>query len=321
MSTLTEDLERCWHKPRWQLALWSFLLGAGYTGISYQLGIEFRLGERDVTLPVSLVIEISFAAFGYLWGLAIEARRRERRRAEAMEQRMRESAEQQLKLAHTEKLAALGELASTVAHEFRNPLAILRTMAQNLAEELPGDAREARRSSDGMIEEIDRLARVTSKLMNFARPLALERRAVLAGELAGKVRDLAQEGLGHSAREVRVAGPRDLDFEADPDLVCQALLGLVENALTATSDGSRVDLSWRREASQVVFEVRDFGPGIAPEDRERVFEPFYTTRPDGHGLGLPVARQIARAHGGHLEAGGTAAGAVFRLSLPAEAAA
>ncbi|MCG8460578.1 MAG: hypothetical protein MI919_30220, partial [Holophagales bacterium] len=145
-----------WRRERWLYAFGFFLLGVCYAMLALVTGLDFRLGEADVTLWVTTLLEVSFAGFGYLLGLATEARRGERWAAAEVERRLRELADLRARVAQAEKLASLGQLAGAVAHEVRNPLAILRSMAQNLAEELPGGKSGARRVCEEMIEEIDR---------------------------------------------------------------------------------------------------------------------------------------------------------------------
>jgi signal transduction histidine kinase len=108
------------------------------------------------------------------------------------------------------------------------------------------------------------------------------------------------------------------EVEVDADLLCQALLGLVTNAAQAAPEGAVVTLEARRAGDEVALSVLDTGPGVIEADRERIFEPFYSTRKDGHGLGLAVVRQIARAHGAAVWVGDNpGGGACFSILLPA----
>src|SRR5262249_28331139 len=105
---------------------------------------------------------------------------------------------------------------------------------------------------------------------------------------------------------------------ADPDLICQVLLGLLANAVEATPGGGEVALAAQAADGTVELAVADSGPGVPPELRGRIFEPFFTTRARGTGLGLAVARQIVEAHGGRIEVGDHAGGgACFTVRLPA----
>lgn len=319
-----------WRLDRWRFAAAAFLLGVAYTGVALAFGATFRVGERDLTLVAGMVVEVSFAGFGFLLGLAREARQRERAAATAAAGRMDQLARMQARLTQTEKLASLGQLAGAIAHEVRNPLAILRSLVQNLEEDL-ADAGGTDRSRDTcgqLVEEIDRLAHVTSSLVAFARPPVLERAEVHAADLLERTRLLAEQMLrGRPVHLVLDApgGPGPV-LDVDPDLLCQVLLGLVDNAAKASSEGGRIRLGWRGVDSlgasgAVELFVADEGPGIPDDVSDAVFEPFFTTRSGGAGLGLAVARQIVDAHGGTLavvDTGGAGAELAVRLMAQSE---
>jgi len=301
---------------RWWFALAAFALGAAYTTAVTALGVEFRLGARDVTLAVAFAFEAAFAGFGFLLGRAAEARAAERRTAETERAGMERLAVVQSRLAQAEKLAAVGQLASAIAHEVRNPLAIVRSTLQNLAESSPLPPDEPRRTCRLVIEEIDRLSRVTASLGGLARPVRPRVVEAEAAEIAARTAWLGRRLL--EGRPLRVdEGLAATAVRADPDLACQVLLGLLANAGEASPRGEPVALDWRVEGREAVFRVADRGPGVPAELRERVFEPFFTTKPGGSGLGLAVARQLAEAQGGRLELEpASSPGAVFALRLP-----
>ena len=306
---------RTLRRQRWWFAAGAFALGAVYTTLVASLGVEFRLGSRDVTLAVALATELAFAGFGFLLGRAAESRTAERRAAEAERAGLERLAALQTRLAQAEKLAAVGQLASAIAHEVRNPLAIVRSLVQNLAE-APRPEGEPRRTCALVIEEIDRLTRVTASLVGLARPVRPRLAELAARDIVDRVVWLGRRLL--EDRSLRVQdGPSGARVRADPDLACQVLLGLVGNAAEASGAGEPIDLEWREGEREVAFRVGDRGPGVPAELRERVFEPFFTTKPGGSGLGLAVARQLAEAQGGRLELEpGTERGAAFVLRLP-----
>lgn len=211
------------------------------------------------------------------------------------------------------RLAALGQMSSVMAHEIRNPLASLKGHAQLLAEMTVEGTRE-RAKADVVVGEAQRLERLTRDLLAFVGEGDLDRRAVAPQDLV--------EGVlaGLERTRVRVAldaAPRALFVDAAR--LSLAIGNLVRNALQASADGA-VDIEVREDEGAAVIEVRDRGPGVAAGDEEKIFEPFYTTRVHGTGLGLAVARRAAAQHGGTLRAGAReGGGAVFRVTLPGAA--
>jgi signal transduction histidine kinase len=300
---------------RWTGAALGFAMGAADTLILRAIGARFELW-------VGAYFTASFIALGFLLGLLIEARARERTAARRLGEQSGLLAAAELRLAHADKLASLGQLAGTMAHELRNPLAIIRSTVQNLQESLEPGESEARRTCRFVLEEIDRLTRVTASIVRFARPLSVRRTSIDARELLGRAealgeRMLAARGVSLSARRADAS----VELDVDPDLICQALLGLLDNAAHFSPAGGAVELGLSVAGEEVVFAVDDSGAGVPEELRERLFEPFFTTRDEGTGLGLAIVRQIAQAHGGRVVVSDSpAGGARFELHLPCRAA-
>ncbi len=294
---------------RWSFAAAAFGLGLLYTGLLALLGVEVRISGRNVALPVAAATELAFGAFGFFLGRAAEARASEKRSLETL-------AALQSRLLRAERLATVGQVASSIAHELRNPLAIIRSMVQNLGEAAQGEA--PRRTCQQVLEEIDRLSRVTNSLVGLSRPLRPRIVEVDAKEVVSRVEWLSRRLLDGRGVAFRVStGPEHARVRADPDLACQILLGLVSNAAEATDEGGTIDLIWEESPEEVVFAVEDRGPGVPPELRERVFDAFFTTKAGGAGLGLAVAREVAEAQGGRIDLERSKeAGARFALHLP-----
>lgn len=211
------------------------------------------------------------------------------------------------------RLAALGEMAAVLAHEIRNPLAGMKGHAQLLAERLAPET-PAREKADRVVDEARRLEELTSDLLSFVRSKQLERREVAPAEvLTAAVRDVDGRRL-----ELKVEGA-PATWSLDPHLMQQALGNLLRNALQASRDGNAAGAEVSEETGELVFRVWDRGDGVPEADRERIFEPFYTTRTRGTGLGLAVARRIVTLHGGSIEVGEReGGGAVFRVGIPRE---
>jgi PAS domain S-box-containing protein len=211
------------------------------------------------------------------------------------------------RLGATEHLAAVGHLAAQVAHEVRNPLSSLGLNCELLEDEvsvLEGTrGTEAKRLLKAMGREIDRLAALTEGYLRHARLARGPARAVdlnaAVEELASLVRDdLRRKGVTLTL----MCSPRAGRVKADPSGLRQALLNLVRNAVEAVSGHpqAQVRVQTARDGDRVTLAVQDNGPGVPEELRERIFQPFFTTRESGSGLGLSVSRQSLEEHGGTL---------------------
>ena len=287
------------------------------------LGFRIEWNGRDAMLANGALMSSSYALLGFLIGYALEARARDRRSARVIQAQTEEISATRARLAQSEKLAALGQLATAIAHEVRNPLAVIRSAAQSLNESLTDGDQEGQRSCAFILAEIDRLTSVVGSLLAFARPLQLKPQAVAVGDLVDRALLLAeQEFQAKHVRVLRHGSSRLPAVHADPDLVCQVLIGLLANASEVLGDGGEVNVETRADDSTVAISISDSGPGVPPELREQIFEPFFTTRSRGVGLGLAVARQIVDAHGGRIEVGERpGGGARFTISLPVAAGA
>ncbi len=243
--------------------------------------------------------------------------------ARALEISAKNLASTQEQLVKRERLAALGELAAVVAHEVRNPLAVVFNATSGLRKATPGS--EAHEALTGIIqEEAERLRDVVSDLLEFARP----RPPVFAVASVGGVVTSAV-GAACSACDAP-EGAVVVDVETgvqpavcDPRLVRQAVINLVTNALQTPDRREAVRVRVAQSTGQpchgatLVIEVRDDGVGVPEDKRERIFTPFYSTRPSGTGLGLAVVRSSAEAHGGTVVVTETpGGGATFTMRLP-----
>ena len=206
------------------------------------------------------------------------------------------------------RLAFLGEVAASIAHDVRTPLSVLKTSAQLLAR---GESDEpTRRELAGLIAaEVDRLNAVVSNLVDLARPAPVRYGIAPLGPIvdraAGFFRGFAEK------RRVRVVVDGDATaslVRGSGDQLYQVLLNLVHNALQATDGPGALTLRHRRDGATVVVEVEDSGPGFAPDVLQRVFTPFFTTKSDGTGLGLAIAKRIVEEHGGTIGARNAGAG-------------
>ena len=219
------------------------------------------------------------------------------------------------RLAHAERLAEVGKLASTVAHEIRNPLSSIRGFAQLLKDKVPA---EHARYTEVMVEEVDRLNRVVSSLLSYARSETPHMESQSVAEVLEHVGALSESDSRSRDVSLEIGRvPGDLHGYFDRDMVIQALLNLVVNALEASSPGQLVRLEAGTEGDRLVFSVTDEGSGISEEDADRVFALFYTTKDQGTGLGLSLVRKTAELHGGKARIATTKSGrTIARLELP-----
>ncbi len=210
------------------------------------------------------------------------------------------------------QLASLGEMAAVLAHELRNPLAALKGHAQLLVEQLPAGSR-THDKANRVVSEAERLEALSEDLLSFVRTTTIAPRNVDPTELLADCVAMVDD-----ARIELQAAPAPARFYLDPERMRQVLCNLLRNALEASPTSGRVLASVRGEGRELVFSVRDFGKGIRIPDLERIFEPFYTTRAQGTGLGLPIARRLVALHGGSITAENAPdGGAVFHIRLPA----
>jgi signal transduction histidine kinase len=223
------------------------------------------------------------------------------------------------RIAQSERLAALGRMAATVAHEVKNPLSAIKSIAQVLRED-DYLKREYARDLELIVGETDRLSRSVTQMLSFARtaPQADEPRR--AGELLDSVLLLFQKeaaARGVTLRADLGAREEELDGAAAASLR-DALTNLLLNALHATPAGGRVSFSAVAEGGRLTVAVADTGPGVAPDQRERIWEPFYTTKQRGTGLGLAIVRKRIEEVGGQarLAPSRPGEGARFELTLP-----
>lgn len=208
------------------------------------------------------------------------------------------------------RLSQLGEMSAVLAHEIRNPLASLKGNAQLLAERLPADSRD-KAKAERVVNEATRLETLTGDLLEFARSGPIARRASSPVDLAT---DAAQE-VAPDTIIVDAAGA-PAQWSLDAPRLRHALVNILQNAVQASPD-KQPRISIRKAGDTLIFEVRDFGPGIPPGTENQLFEPFFTTRTNGTGLGLAVARRAAEGHGGTIRAHNHPdGGAVFEVRIP-----
>jgi two-component system, NtrC family, sensor kinase len=207
----------------------------------------------------------------------------------------------QAELLEAHRLASIGQLASGVAHEINNPLGVMLGYLTLLRRDAAIGEREELRILE---DETRQCQAIVAGLLDLARPPRLQRSDVDLGELARDATDRLTESGRSEGVTVRVRDSAPVQVSADEGKLRQIVMNLVGNAVEAVREGGaaapEVTISWERRGERAALHVDDRGPGISADVRARLFEPFFTTRARGHGLGLAIARTLARAHGGDI---------------------
>jgi signal transduction histidine kinase len=218
--------------------------------------------------------------------------------------------------------AEISQLAGGLAHEIRNPLSTLSLNLDLLAEdfhdaESPRDRRVQQRV-DRLKREVQRLYDILENFLRFARVQELKLAPTDLNALIEELRDFYEPQASTQGIVVRTYCSPDLPLlDIDADLLKQALLNLMLNAEHAMADGGELIITTRRDGSFVVIDVTDTGIGMSEEVRSRIFDPFYSTRPGGSGLGLPTTRKIVEAHYGTIDVRTVPGkGSQFSIRLP-----
>lgn len=296
-------------------AYYSFLLPA-FVG-NFQLPPDFI---SLVLLRVSFYAIVAFMVFEQA-----KAKRNQMERTEEAAAQLAESnrnlRKAEVSLRRNERLAALGQLTAGLAHELRNPLGTIRASAEMLSKQSARNRPEVMAEmADYIRTEADRMSGLIASFLDFARPLQIR---PVDADLILVLQQVFRE-QSNLARERGVALRLDSDeaslhFAFDPDLLRLAISNLLQNAIQASSPGQEVKVSVLPSAGTIRTQVRDHGSGIAPDQLENIFNPFFTTKPSGVGLGLAIVAKIVDEHGGRiLVQSDSATGTVFQIVLPRE---
>jgi len=218
-----------------------------------------------------------------------------------------------------EVLAKLGEVSAVLAHEIRNPLGAMKGHVQLALEEAArGEGDGVRRRLETALAEVVRVERLVRGLLDYAADRPPERSLLALSEVVARAVELARPPAGSQGAEVRSDCDPSIEVAVDPEQLSRAVANIVRNAAEAAGDGGRVRVAATLAGREVVISVEDSGPGVPEGARDRLFDPFVTTKVRGVGLGLAVARQVVEAHGGTLTAGRSDAlgGARFEVRIP-----
>jgi signal transduction histidine kinase len=291
--------------------------------LSFLLFVNFKEVKIDPDQVEVLVMRsLFFAVVGNLVNVLAEALRVQsanyRRAAEELAEANRNLNEAEAAVRRSDRLAALGQLSAGLAHELRNPLGTIRASAEMLSRSVPADNAVAREVAGFIASEVDRSNSLVTRFLDFARPMQLK----LAPADLGEVLDRAVALVERDAPQHRVTvyknySPELAPFPLDAELMERVFYNLLLNAAQASDEGGAITLKTRRVDGTAEVAVIDRGPGIDPKIREQIFNPFFTTKSNGVGLGLAIVSKIVDEHGGRMAVESEPGkGSIFRVFLP-----
>jgi signal transduction histidine kinase len=264
-------------------------------------GLEAAVG-RDLWLRTIIVLlaTVSVLGSGLAW------------------RNLAKSSELQIRLVRASEmnthLKEMNLAAAGLAHETRNPLNIIRGLAQMISKQSAVPSEIQNKSRD-IIDEADKVAAQLNEFINYSRPREVRRVKLALGSVVNEVVRALNYDLEDKKISLQIKGEQ-LSIEADEQLLRQALFNLLLNAIQAVDGNGEIQIvAEKRNAVEALLEVRDNGPGVPPDRRAEIFKPYFTTQKRGTGLGLAVVQQIVLAHGWEVEClGNEPQGAVFRIT-------
>jgi len=273
--------------------------------------------KRDIALRVILL-----AVAGNLTTTLAQALRRQFAKTKAVAEELavanRNLQQAEEAVRRSDRLAALGQLAAGLAHELRNPLGTIRASAEMLTRSVAAENEVAREVAGFISEEVDRTNSLVTRFLDFVRPLELRPApADLAQVLDRSVAMVEREAAAREVTIYKNYSPDIPPFPLDVELMVRVFYNLLANAAQATAPGGAVTVKTRPAGDNAEISVIDRGEGIEPHLIETIFNPFFTTKADGVGLGLAICSKIVDRHGGKIAVESEPGkGSVFRVYLP-----
>jgi two-component system, NtrC family, sensor histidine kinase HydH len=242
--------------------------------------------------------------------------------SETLEETNRQLRRAEADARRSERLAALGQMSAGLAHEIRNPLGVIKGSAEMLVQKLKDAEPLASELAGYIFSEVNRLNALVARFLDFARPSNLELRPVQIAVVLDRALESVQAPMPNAKVRVERQYASVPDIQVDEQLCERVFVNLIQNAYQAMESGdgtaeSVLSLRIAREPAGVQVTVEDTGPGVPPELREQVFNPFYTSKKNGVGLGLAIVAKFVDAHRGRITLEpNSPRGARFRILLP-----
>jgi signal transduction histidine kinase len=306
----------------------SLLACATYLSFVLFLGTDFKFDFANHVIYISgaedwvmyfdearvIILRLLFlAVVGNLVSALAEVLREQYRRYRKLAE---ELAKTEAAFRRADRLAALGQLSAGLAHELRNPLGTIKASAEMLTRSLPAGNEIAAEMAGFISSEVDRTNSLVTRFLDFARPLSLRKEpADVTGTIDRAIQQVERENDSVSLKRDYAAGATPIPIDAE--MMERVFYNLILNAVQASPPGSTVTVRTRRIPTFEEISVIDQGEGIPNDQTESIFNPFFTTKPTGTGLGLPIVAKIVDEHGGKLTVESEPGkGSTFRVLLP-----
>ncbi len=307
----------------WGAAATAVTAGAAYLSFLLFLDWDRQFIPLDQIQELTMRVLFLFVV-GFLTQRLAQQNRRAAQRYQAAAEKLatadRDLQRAQAAVQRSERLAALGQLTAGLAHELRNPLGTIRVSAEMLERKVADENTVAREMAGYITAEVSRANSLITRFLEFARPLPL--RLVKA-----RIQDVADQAIAELDRrqppfEITVYknySPDVLPADMDPEWMQRVIYNLLLNAAEASPPQGAITVKTRQAGQQVELSVIDRGAGVDPKHRESIFNPFFTTKSSGAGLGLAIVSKIVGEHGGAIAVDSTPGqGSVFRVLLPVD---
>jgi len=202
-----------------------------------------------------------------------------------------------------EKLSAMGELASGVAHEIRNPINAIGMIAQRLDKEfkVENEKEEYHSITNLLRSEVTRINKIITQFLGYAKPLSLQLKKIRSKDFFDDIYRLFSDQAKLKGVELTKLSDQSFGMMIDPELIKQSLMNLIQNAIEGVEKKGKVEINYFKRESSLIIEVTDNGKGIPESDRNKIFDLYYTTKPEGTGLGLSIVQKIITEHKGTIE--------------------